>query len=161
MKSNEVGFREVVQMHIETQRMLIRNYTMDDVRDLHDILGDAEVMKNCETAYSLEKTSDFLSKFCIKKRGAVAAVHKDSGKMIGYILFNVFHESVYEIGWIFNKSFWRQGYAYESCKAVIDYAFHALDAHKIFAEAIDGVKSVGLKSSFAQDSAVQCRNELL
>ena len=66
MKSNEVGFREVVQMHIETQRMIIRNYTMDDVRDLHDILGDAEVMKNCEPAYSLEKTSDFLSKFCIE-----------------------------------------------------------------------------------------------
>lgn len=131
-------------MHIETQRMLIRDYTMDDVRDLYDILGDAEVMKNCEPAYSLEKTSDFLSEFCIQKRGAVAAVHKDSGRMIGYILFNAYEESVYEIGWIFNQDFWRQGYAYESCKAVIDYAFNVLDAHKIFAEAIDGVKSVGL-----------------
>lgn len=131
-------------MHIETQRILIRNYTMDDVRNLHDILGDAEVMENCEPAYSLEKTSDFLSKFCIEKRGAIAAVHKDSGKMIGYILFNEFNESVYEIGWFFNKHFWRQGYAYESCKAVIDYAFHVLDAHKIFAETIDSIKAVGL-----------------
>ena len=89
-------------MHIETQRILIRNYTMDDVRDLHDILGDAEVMENCEPAYSLEKTSDFISKFCIEKRGAIAAVHKDSGKMIGYILFNEFNEGVYEIGWFFS-----------------------------------------------------------
>lgn len=131
-------------MHIETQRILIRNYTMDDVRDLHDILGDAEVMENCEPAYSLEKTSDFLSKFCIEKRGAIAAVHKDSGKMIGYILFNAFEEGVYEIGWIFNKNYWRQGYAFESCKAVVEYAFNQLEAHKIFAEAIDSVKSVGL-----------------
>ena len=38
----------------------------------------------------------------------------------------------------------RQGYAYEACKAVIDYAFCELDAHKVFAETIDGVKSVGL-----------------
>ena len=117
---------------------------MDDVRDLHDILGNAEVMKNCEPAYSLEKTSNFLSKFCIEKRGAVAAVHKDSGKMIGYILFNAIDEGVYEIGWFFNKNFWRQGYAYESCKAVIGYAFRELNARKIFAEAIDPVKSVGL-----------------
>lgn len=131
-------------MRIETQRLLIRDYTMDDVKDLHDILGDAEVMKNCEPAYSLEKTSRFLSEFCIGKRGAVAAVHKDSNKVIGYILFHASHEDIYEIGWFFNQKFWRQGYAFESCKAVIDYAFHELDAHKIFAESIDNIKSVGL-----------------
>ena len=43
-------------MYVETQRMHIRDYTMDDVNDLYDILGDAEVMKNCEPAYSFEKT---------------------------------------------------------------------------------------------------------
>lgn len=131
-------------MHIETQRMVVRDYTMDDAGDLYAILGDAEVMKNSEPAYSFEKTFEFLSEFCIGKKAAVAAVHKDSGKMIGYILFHAVNESVYEIGWFFNKNFWRQGYAYESCKAVIDYAFHKLDAHRIFAETIDGVKSVGL-----------------
>ena len=70
-------------MYIETERMIIRDYTMDDLKDLHEIFGDAEVMKNCEPAYNIEKTSNFLSEFCIRKRGAVAAVHKDSGKMIG------------------------------------------------------------------------------
>ena len=74
----------------------------------------------------------------------MAAVHRDSGKLIGYILFNEFNSGVYEMGWIFNRHFWRQGYAYEACKAVIDHAFGVLHAHKIFAEAIDGVKSVGL-----------------
>ena len=131
-------------MHIETQRLFIRDYTMDDVKDLYDILGDAEVMRNCEPPYSLEKTANFLSEFCIGQRGATAAIHKDSGKMIGYILFNAFNEGIYEIGWFFNKAFWRKGYAYESCRAVIDYAFNELDAHKIFAESIDRVKSVGL-----------------
>ena len=64
--------------------------------------------------------------------------------MIGYILFKAFEEGVYEIGCIFNKNYWRQGYAFESCKAVVEYAFNQLEAHKIFAEAIDSVKSVGL-----------------
>ena len=74
-------------MYIETDRMVIRDFTMDDLNDLHDIFGDNETMKNCEPAYTVEKTADFLQKFCIEKRGAVAAVHKDTSKIIGYILF--------------------------------------------------------------------------
>lgn len=131
-------------MHIETPRMLIRNFCLDDTPDLHEIFGDAETMENCEPAYDLAKTKDFLSSFCIARNGALAAVHRNSGKVIGYILFNEYEEDVYEIGWIFNRCFWRQGYAYESCKAVIDHAFAELSAHKVFAEATDAVKSVSL-----------------
>lgn len=131
-------------MYIETERMIIRNYTKDDLKDLQEILGDPEVMKNCEPTYSIEKTLDFLKEFCIGKMGAVAAVHKESSKMIGYIIFNRIEEGLYEIGWFFNRNFWCQGYAYESCKAVIDYAFSELNAQKIFAETIDAKKSVGL-----------------
>ena len=131
-------------MNIETDRMVIRNFTMNDIKDMQDILGDAETMQNCEPAYTIEKTADFVQKFCIEKRGAVAAIHKDTGKVIGYILFNEFDESVYEMGWFFNRAFWGQGFAYESCKAVIDYAFDKMNAHKVFAETIDGMKSVNL-----------------
>ena len=131
-------------MHIETHRMIVRNFDMSDVNDLQDILGDDVTMKNCEPACSMEKTTDFLKNFCIAKKGAVAAVHKERNKVIGYILFNEFDAGVYEIAWIFNKNYWREGYAYESCKAVIDYAFDSMHAHKIFAEAIDGIKSVNL-----------------
>ena len=131
-------------MHIETDRMVIRDFTMDDLKDLYDILGDDETMKNCEPAYTIEKTADFLQKFCIDKKSAIAAVHKETDKVIGYILFKEYYEEVYEIGWIYNKDYWRQGYAFESCKAVIDYAFNSMNIHKIFAESIDGIKSVGL-----------------
>ena len=131
-------------MNIETGRIIIRDFTMNDIHDMQDILGDAEAMKNCEPAYTIEKTADFVQKFCIEKREAVAAIHKDTGKVIGYILFNEFDESVYEMGWFFNRAFWGQGFAYESCKAVIDYAFDTMNAHKVFAETIDGMKSVNL-----------------
>ncbi len=131
-------------MYIETLRMIIRNFTLEDASDLHDIFGDEETMKHCEPAYDFEKTKEFLASFCIGRKGAVAAVHKESGKVMGYILFKEYEESVYEMGWIFNRSFWRQGYAYESCKTVLDYAFRELHVHKVFAEAIDAEKSVGL-----------------
>ncbi len=131
-------------MKIETARLIIRNFLPDDADDLYEILGDNETMKNCEPAYDRQKTKEFLHSFCIGRNGEVAAVHKQSQKVIGYILFNEFDPGVYEMAWIFNRSYWRQGYAYEACKAVMDYAFCELDAHKVFAEAIDGVKSVGL-----------------
>lgn len=113
---------------------------------------NAETMKNCEPAYDFEKTKDFLQSFCIGRNGAVAAVHKQSQKMIGYILFNEIDPAVYEMGWIFNRSYWRQGYAYEACKAVIDYAFCELNARKVFAETIDGVKSAGLMQKLGMKS---------
>lgn len=131
-------------MFIETERMIIREFAPDDLDDLQEIFGDAETMKNCEPAYDREKTEKFLREFCIGKRGAVAAVLKESSKVIGYILFREHDASVYEIGWIFNRQYWREGYAYESCRAVIEYGFSKRSIHKIFAEAIDGVKSVGL-----------------
>lgn len=131
-------------MYIETPRMIIRNFTLEDASDLHDILGDSETMANCEPAYDFEKTKQFLTSFCIHHNGAVAAVYKQSGKVIGYILFNEINPNEYELGWFFNRNFWQQGYAFETCKAVIDYAFHTLNARKIFAETIDTVKSVSL-----------------
>lgn len=135
-------------MYLETARLLIRDFTLEDAADLYEIFGDAETMRNCEPAYSFEKTQEFLEKFCIGRKGAVAAVLKSTGKVIGYILFKALgedgKEDVYEIGWIFNRTYWRQGYAHESCSTVIAYAFDQLHAHKIMAEAIDGVKSVSL-----------------
>ena len=131
-------------MELNTARLIIRDFQPEDVHDLHAIFGDEETMAYCEPAYDFEKTKRFLSDFCIGRNGAVGAVHRESGKLIGYILFNEFDEGVYEMGWIFNRQYWRQGYAYEACKAVIDHAFDDLNAHKVFAEAIDTTKSVGL-----------------
>lgn len=131
-------------MYLETNRMTIRDFVPEDAADLYDILGDRETMENCEPAYSPEKTKSFLHSFCIDRKGAVAAVHKERGKVIGYILLHEFDRGVYEIGWFFNRRYWRQGYAYEACKAVMDYAFCHMNAYKIFAETVDMVRSAGL-----------------
>lgn len=131
-------------MRIDTARLVIRDFTAEDAQDLHAIFGDEETMANCEPAYEYDKTVRFLTDFCIGRHGALAAADRETGRVIGYILFNEFDEGVYEMGWIFRRSVWRQGYAYEACKALTDCAFRELGAHKIFAEAIDAVKSVGL-----------------
>ena len=151
-------------MLLETERMIIRDFVSDDANDLYEILGDAETMQSCEPAYDFERTREFLHKFCIARRGAFAAARRDSGKVIGYILFKPWGESVYEMGWIFNRSYWRQGLAQEACSAVIAYGFRELNVHKIVAETIDceksvplmeklGLKREGIQRSQARDSA--------
>ena len=131
-------------MHMETTRLIIRNFVHEDGGDLQEILGDSETMQYCEPAYTLPQTQKFLDSFCIASQGGVAVAYKETNKVIGYILFKETQEGVYEMGWFFNRNTWGRGYALESCKAVIAYAFETLNAHKIFAETIDGVKSVGL-----------------
>ncbi len=131
-------------MNIETDRLMIRDFKLTDAEDLQEILGDEETMKYCEPAYSAQKTERFLKDFCVERKGAVAAVQKETEKVIGYILFNQSSQNVYEIGWFFNRKYWGKGYAFEACSEIIDFAFNELNVHKIFAETTDTVKSVNL-----------------
>ena len=131
-------------MYLETERMTVRDFAMDDLEDLQAILGDEETMAYSEPTYTRERIAEFLRQFCVEKKGAVAAVLKATGRVIGYILFHELDEGVYEMGWFFNRTCWGKGYALEACKAVVDHAFNQQNAHKIFAETIDGGRSVGL-----------------
>ena len=131
-------------MRLATRRLIIRDFLAEDASDLQEILGDGETMAHCEPPYTPARTEAFLRDFCMGRHGAVAAVHRAEGRVIGYILFHETEEDVYEIGWFFNRRYWRQGYAYEACRAVLDEAFGPMQAHRVFAETTDGVKSVGL-----------------
>ena len=130
-------------MIITTKRLEIRRFEPRDAEDLHKILGDAETMKFLEPPFSKEQTEEFLNDFCIKKQGALAAKLK-GGKVIGYILFNQTSPGTYELGWVFNRAFWRKGYAFEALSAVIDYGFRELSVKKFIAETTDPIRSVGL-----------------
>src|SRR5574344_1964429 len=120
-------------MYLETKRTIIRDFNINDVNDLYEILSDEEVMEYIEPVNTFEQTKEFLESFCIKEKKAFAVVNKEDNKMFGYLLFkSVDDPLVYEIGWINNKNYWKKGFAYESCKCIIDYAFKEMKIHKIF-----------------------------
>lgn len=127
-----------------TSRLRIRNFLAEDADDLQEILGDDETMRYAEPPYDEKKTKAFLDDFCIARGRAVAAVHRKSGKLIGYILFSEIEWGVYELGWFFNRDYWGMGYAYEACRAMIEEAFVQRQAKKVFAETIDPGKSLAL-----------------
>ena len=131
-------------MNLETERLIIRDFKLSDIDDLYEIFSDDEVMEYIEPVYDRNKTLNFLKEFCIEHKGAFACVNKENEKVIGYIIFNEYEDKVYELGWIFNKEYWGKGDAYESCDAVIKYAFSEMKIHKIFSETVDNIKSVNL-----------------
>lgn len=131
-------------MEILTQRLVIRPFVMADAAELQAILGDEEAMTYLEPPYDLAKTEAFLRDFCIGRQGALAAVLRTSGQVIGYLLFHEVEPGVYEIGWVFHRAHWRQGYAYEASRALMQYAFETLGARRVTAETVDPIRAAGL-----------------
>jgi RimJ/RimL family protein N-acetyltransferase len=58
---------------------------------------------------------------------------KSSGKLIGNVYLGKTDNNALEIGFVFNKRYWNQGYARENCEASIQDAFSSGIA-KIYAE---------------------------
>lgn len=75
-----MGIMQESSMKIESDRTLIRNFILNDLDDLQEILGDEEVMKNCEPPYGKGKTAVFLRDFCIGRKGALACIHIEERK---------------------------------------------------------------------------------
>lgn len=113
-------------MQIELDRVTVRPFAPEDAADLWEILGDAQTMAYLERPYDFPGTQAFLQDFCIARKGALACVCRETGKVIGYLLFHALQSGVYELGWAFNRRFWRQGYAFEALDGLIAYAFEKL-----------------------------------
>lgn len=132
-------------MRLETERLIIREFTMDDLPALWDIFRDEETMEHMAPMTQRE-TEEFLRDFCVERTppGAFAAQLRDGG-LAGYVLFNqVDAPGIYELGWVFRRELWGRGLAREASAALLDYAFAALDAHKVMAQTEDTVRAVPL-----------------
>lgn len=132
------------EYRLVSERLIVRPFTQGDLNDLFEIIGDEETMRFLEPPYDLEKTRAFLNSFCIEKRGALAAEQRSDGRVIGYILFNQHAKDVFELGWVFNRGFWRRGFAFEASNAVLDNAFGKIKAKTVFSETADTVKAAAL-----------------
>lgn len=122
---------------ITTNRLLIRPIQMDDLNDIYEYASDSSInMMMFLPKETKEETKEFVL-FAInewkkdnpKDRECVILLN---GKIIGGINLEVLNEkNKYEIGWIINKNYRRNGYATEAAKAIIEYAFKSLNANYI------------------------------
>ncbi len=120
-------------MITQTQRLILRRYTADDLNDLYEYLSDEETVKfEPYKPMSLEETKDNLG-WRIGTDEMIAVELKGSHKMIGNVYLGKRDFNSLEIGYVFNRKYWGNGYAKEACGALINRAFDS-GVHRIFAE---------------------------
>ncbi len=118
---------------LETDRLILRKFTMEDVDDLFEYASDPEVTEflSFETYKSKEEAIDYLSKVVLPKYEEEnsykwAIELKESGKMIGCIdcvnKVDLKNKRA-EIGYLLNRLYWGQGIMPEAGRAVIKYLF--------------------------------------
>jgi RimJ/RimL family protein N-acetyltransferase len=126
-------------MILETDRLLLREMTGSDFPALCKILLDEEVMTAYEGAFSLEEAQAWLDRQLERYKetgfGLWAVVLKETGDMIGQCgltLQDTPGGQVLEIGYLFQKAYWKRGYATEAAFACRDYAFTSLNAEEVY-----------------------------
>lgn len=111
------------KMKTETDRLILSRFSENDLLDLFEYLSDPEVVKfEPYRSMTLEEVCQEL-RLQIASDEMVAVELKSSGKLIGNVYLGKRDNNALEIGFVFNKDYWKQGYAMESCAAVIREAF--------------------------------------
>lgn len=122
---------------IETERLLVRNFKIEDWCDLQEYISQEEVLKfESEWDITDEGCKDAVKYF--SKGDTFWAVElKQSGKMIGHVYFKQAEPNefmTWDLGYIFNPAYYGNGYATEACKGIVQCGFDNLDVHRVSAK---------------------------
>jgi len=126
------------KMMIETERLVLREMNQGDYAALSEILQDEKTMYAYNGAFSDEETQGWLDRqlqrYAQYGYGLWAVILKKNGKKIGQCGLTVQpwkNEQVLEIGYLFNREYWHNGYAAEAAIACREYAFKNLGAAEV------------------------------
>lgn len=131
---------------IETPRLRLRTYKLNDLDRLTVILSNPEVMKYSprgaipkgkEKQVTREILEYFIQHWEKYGFGVWAVIEKASRKLIGHCGLNCLPNSPdIEVIYRFDQDYWNQGFATEAAKACLQYAFHSAKLYKIVAIAV-------------------------
>ena len=118
---------------LDTERLILRRFSYDDWKDIHEYLSDEKVVRFEPYEPFSEEESKEEAYYRAKSEAFIAVCLKESGKVIGNLYFEKQDYETYELGYLFNTDYWKNGYATESAKALINYAFKEWKARRIIA----------------------------
>lgn len=123
----------VIKMRIETDRLVIRNFVIEDKDDMCEYMAQRIDAK-------FEGYPGFTYEFGaeeVARRSAgnefFAIELKNIGKVIGNVYMGIRDFNSRELGYVLNEKYFAQGYGTEACAAVLDYFFKR-GIHRIYAE---------------------------
>jgi len=123
---------------LETERLIVRPLRASDYKDNYEYMSAPETYRfERGKPVSLEEAQKFCREWSAKETTNFwVAELKADGKVIGHVSFfpeRPLEFKTWNIGYIFSPAYYGQGYATESTRAVIKYAFSELGAHRIVA----------------------------
>lgn len=125
-------------MILETERLYLREMNQADFNSLCSILQDEETMFAYEGAFSDSEVQEWLDRQISRYQkwnfGLWAVILKETDEMIGQCGLTMQpwkDTNVLEIGYLFNRSYWRKGYATEAARACKKYAFEVLGTDEV------------------------------
>lgn len=136
-----------MKIFIETQNLLFREITLDDVDAMFELDSDPEVHRYLGNNPVQEKTQITEAINFIRKQyadngiGRWAVVNKATGEFMGWSGLKLVttptnnHKDYLDLGYRLIKRFWGKGFAMESAKASLNYAFETLGHQEVFAMA--------------------------
>ena len=124
---------------LETERLSLRPFRLEDAGGWHDIWGDSEVIW-WGASESFEKSRAGLERLIAKEAtwpdgiGWLAVRLKGTDEIIGDVLLQPapFAPGI-EIGWHFRRRAWGNGYATEAAQAVLNRCFEEGTCDRIYA----------------------------
>lgn len=117
--------------HIETERVILRDWKHEDLEHFTRINEDPLVMEYYPSRLSEEASAALMGHFQDhidkKSYGFFAAEDKASGEFIGFAGIAAVPKAMpfspaVELAWRLDYTFWGKGYAQEIAKALLDYA---------------------------------------
>ncbi len=129
-------------VHIETDRLLLREWSDADAEPFAAINADPAVMEFFPSALNRERSDALLARIRENMArdgyGLYAVEVKDSGQLIGFTGlarpgFEAPVTPAPEIGWRLARRAWGHGYASEAAQAVLDRAFGTLGLDQVVA----------------------------
>ena len=124
----------------ETERLIIRQFTYDDLPRLIEMRSDEEVIRyigsrRLQNPEAIEKRLKFYID-CYEEYGygMSAMIWKATGEMIGWSGLQPLEATgETEVGYGMIKEFWNRGIGYECARAWLEYAFSRTNATRIVA----------------------------
>lgn len=124
---------------LETERLILRDFSFSDTRDLYIIRSNPKVMEFMDSPkhQSLSDTEEMITLMLdsfMDETGVNWAIEsKENGKMIGYIGFwRLIPEHVRaEIGYALKPPVWGKGYMKEAAWEVLRFGFEQLGLHSV------------------------------
>ncbi len=126
---------------LETERLILRPFTLDDAPRVQKLAGDMAVASTTlliphpyKDGLAEEWIGAHQEKFEKGTETVFAITLKSKALLVGAmgLHMNPRHENA-ELGYWIGKPYWNKGYATEAAQAVLDYAFTALNLHRVHA----------------------------